>query len=161
MSGVWTQPDNKPSLAFAKAGTVGTVMATYPSGSYRPNGNRPGHIWNGGNHFHQGFYSETMSGFEHAFASHLIYEGMVAEGLTVARAVHDRHQPSSPMTANPFNEPEAGTHYARAMASYATFVACGGFEYDGPAGVIGFAPRLQADNFKTAFTAAEGWGIFQ
>jgi hypothetical protein len=47
------------------------------------------------------------------------------------------------------------------MASYATFLACGGFEYDGPAGVIGFAPRLQADNFKTAFTAAEGWGSFQ
>jgi hypothetical protein len=102
-----------------------------------------------------------MSGFEHAFASHLIYEGMVAEGLTVARAVHDRHQPSSPMKANPFNEPEAGNHYARAMASYATFLACGGFEYDGPAGVIGFAPRLQADNFKAAFTAAEGWGTFQ
>ena len=157
----YEQPENKPSRAFSKAGTAGTVMATYPAGSYRPDGNRPDHLWNGGNHFHQGFYNETMSGFEHAFASHLIYEGMVAEGLTVARAVHDRHQPSSPMKANPFNEPEAGIHYARAMASYATFLACGGFEYDGPAGVIGFAPRLQADNFRTAFTAAEGWGTFR
>jgi hypothetical protein len=101
-----------------------------------------------------------MSGFEHAFASHLIYEGLVAEGLTVARAVHDRHQPRSPKKANPFNEPEAGNHYARAMASYATFLACGGFSYDGPAGSIGFAPRWQTNNFKTAFTAAKGWGSF-
>ena len=157
----YSLPENKPSRAFAKAGTAGTVMATWPAGSYRPDGKRSDHIWTGSNHFHQGFYNETMSGFEHAFASLLIYEGMVAEGLTVARAVHDRHQPSSPMKANPFNEPEAGNHYARAMASYATFLACCGFEYDGPAGMIGFAPRLQADNFKTAFTAAEGWGTFR
>ena len=156
----YAQPENKPSRAFAKAGTAGTVMATWPTGSYRPDGKRPDHIWDGGNKFHQGFYNETMSGFEHAFASHLIYEGMVSEGLVVARAVHDRHQPSSPMKANPFNEPEAGNHYARAMASYATFLAFGGFEYDGPAGLIGFAPRLQAYNFKSAFTAAEGWGSF-
>ena len=46
------------------------------------------------------------------------------------------------------------------MASYVTVLACGGFEYDGPAGVIGFAPRLQADNLKRACTAAEGWGTF-
>ncbi len=154
-------PVNKPSRPFAKAGTSGTLMATWPEGSYRPDGTRPGHPWTAGHHFHQGFYNETMTGFEHAFASHLIYEGMVAEGLTVARAVHDRHQPSSPMKANPFNEPEAGNHYARAMASYATFLACGGFEYDGPAGVIGFAPRLRAGDFKTAFTAARGWGSFR
>jgi non-lysosomal glucosylceramidase len=153
-------PGNKPTRAFSVAGNAGTVMATWPAGSYRPDGNRPGHLWDDENKYHQGFYNETMSGFEHAFASHLIYEGLVAEGLTVARAVHDRHQPSSPMKANPFNEPECGSHYARAMASYATFLACGGFEYDGPGGMIGFAPRLQADNFKTAFTAAEGWGTF-
>ncbi|MEI8038822.1 MAG: GH116 family glycosyl hydrolase [Verrucomicrobiota bacterium] len=157
----YAQPENQPSRAFAKAGNAGTVMATWPAGSYRPDGKRPDHIWTSSNHFHQGFYNETMSGFEHAFASLLIYEGMVAEGLTVARAVHDRHQPSSPMKGNPFNEPEAGNHYARAMASYATFLACGGFEYDGPAGLIGFAPRLQAEHFQTAFTAAEGWGSFR
>ncbi|MEY4488271.1 MAG: hypothetical protein RIQ79_779, partial [Verrucomicrobiota bacterium] len=157
----YARPENKPSRVFAKAGDAGTVMATWPEGSYRPDGTLPGHLWNRENHIHQGFYNETMSGFEHAFAAHLVYEGMVAEGLTVARAVHDRHQPSGPMHGNPFDEPEAGKHYARAMASYSTFLACGGFEYDGPAGMIGFAPRLQADDFKCAFTAAEGWGGFR
>ena len=156
----YASPQNKPSRPFAQAGMAGTLIATWPEGSYRPDGSVPDHPWSAGHHFHQGFYNETMSGFEHAFASHLIYEGMVAEGLTVARAVHDRHQPDSLKKANPFNEPEAGEHYARAMASYATFLAAGGFSYDGPAGSIGFAPRWQADDFKTAFTAAGGWGSF-
>jgi len=156
----YAQPENKPSRPFAQAGMGGTLMATWPEGSYRPDGSIPTHPWSAGHHFHQGFYNETMSGFEHAFASHLIYEGMVAEGLTVARAVHDRHQPDNLKKANPFNEPEAGNHYARAMASYATLLASGGFEYDGPAGMIGFAPRWQAHDFKTPFTAAEGWGSF-
>jgi uncharacterized protein (DUF608 family) len=153
-------PQNKPSRPFAQAGMAGTLVATWPEGSYRPDGSVPDHPWTAGHHFHQGFYNETMTGFEHAFASHLIYEGMVAEGLAVARAVHDRHQPDSPKKANPFNEPEAGEHYARAMASYATLLAAGGFSYDGPAGAIAFAPRWQARDFKTAFTAAEGWGSF-
>ncbi|MCX6939075.1 MAG: GH116 family glycosyl hydrolase [Verrucomicrobia bacterium] len=157
----YSLPENKPARPFSKPGNAGTLMATWPEGSYRPDGKNPDHLWNGGNYFHQGFYNETMSGFEHAYASHLIYEGMVAEGLTVARAIHDRHQPESPTKGNPFNEPEAGNHYARAMASYATFLACAGFEYDGPAGVIGFAPRLGAENFKAAFTAAEGWGAYR
>lgn len=156
----YSQPENKPSRPFSVAGNAGTLMATWPEGSYRPDGKMPGHQWNAGNFFHQGFYNETMSGFEHAFASHLIYEGMVAEGLTVERAIHDRHQPDSPKMGNPFNEPEAGNHYSRAMASYAVFLALSGFDYDGPAGHIGFAPRITPENFKAAFTAAQAWGSF-
>ena len=153
-------PANKPARPFAAAGEAGTIMATFPEGSYRPDGKTPGHVWNLNHYFHQGFYNETMTGFEHAFASHLIYEGMVEEGLRVSRAVHDRHQPSSAQPRNPFNEQEAGAHYARAMASYGVFLALCGFDYDGPAGRISFAPRLRAETFRAPFTAAEGWGAF-
>ena len=37
---------------------------------------------------------------------------------------------------------------------------CRGFEYHGPKGHIGFAPRISPDDFRAAFTAAEGWGTF-
>jgi hypothetical protein len=46
------------------------------------------------------------------------------------------------------------------MASYGVFLAACGFEYHGPEGHMGFAPRIQPEDFKAAFTAAEGWGTF-
>ena len=156
----YDSPENKPSRAFSIAGNAGTVVAAWPEGAYRPDGKFPGHEWNSGNQFHQGFYNETMSGFEHQFASHLIYEGLVSEGLAVERAVHDRHQPNSPKKGNSFDDPEAGHHYARAMASYDVFLAACGFDYNGPAGHLGFVPKLTPENFKAAFTASEGWGSF-
>ena len=46
------------------------------------------------------------------------------------------------------------------MASYGVFLAACGYEYHGPKGHLGFAPRLTPEAFRAAFTAAEGWGAF-
>ena len=73
------------------------------------------------------------------------------------RAIHDRYHGSR---RNPWNEVECGDHYARAMASYGVYLAACGYEYHGPKAHIGFAPRLTPEDFKCAFTAAEGWGTY-
>jgi hypothetical protein len=102
-----------------------------------------------------GYFNECMNGFEYQAAGHMIWEGMLTEGLAVTRAVHDRYHPSR---RNPWNEVECGDHYARSMASYGVYLAACGFEYHGPKGHLGFQPRLKPEQYKAAFTTAEGWG---
>ena len=104
-----------------------------------------------------GYFNECMNGFEYQVASHAVWEGLVMEGLAITRMVHDRYHPAR---RNPWNEVECGDHYARSMASYGIFMAACGFEYNGPQGHLGFAPRLTPENFRAPFTAAEGWGTF-
>ena len=35
-----------------------------------------------------------------------------------------------------------------------------GYEYRGPDGYLSFAPRLNPNKFRAAFTSAVGWGSF-
>jgi len=85
----------------------------------------------------------------------MLWEGMVDEALAIVRAVHERYDGTK---HNPWNEVECGDHYARALASWGCLIGAAGFVYDGPAGAIGFAPRMTPGDFKAFFTAAEGWG---
>ena len=103
------------------------------------------------------YFNECMNGFEYQVAGHMIWEGMVDEGLAVTRAIHDRYHATR---RNPYNEVECGDHYARSMASHGVFLAACGFDVPRPEGHIGFAPRLTPEDFRRAFTAAEGWGTF-
>ena len=98
-----------------------------------------------------------MSGFEHQVAAHMIAEGMVQEGLAITRVIHDRYRAD---LRNPWNEVECSDHYARAMASYGSFISMCGFEHNGPRQTIGFSPRMNPENFRAAFTSAEGWGTY-
>ena len=100
-----------------------------------------------------------MTGFTYQAAAHMISEGLAIEGLALCRAIHDRYA-ESPLRRNPFNEIEYGNHYTRAMSSYGAYIGASGFEYHGPKGQIGFAPKLNPDKFRGAFTAAEGWGTY-
>ena len=137
---------NRPGRPYALPGDGGLIMATNPKGLTDAFGNVQD--------WQYGYFNECMSGFEHQAASHMIAEGLVTEGFAVTRAIHDRYHAKR---RNPYNEVECSDHYARAMASYGSFISLCGFTYHGPSGHLGLAPRLSGD-FKAAFTAAEGWG---
>ena len=132
-----------PERWFALPGEPGLFTCTWPKSPYLKEGVR--------------YREEVWTGIEYQVAGHMVWENMVPEALAICRGVEDRYAPAK---HNPFNEIECGDHYARAMASWGVYTALAGFEYHGPKGHIGFAPRITPENFRAAFTAAEGWGSF-
>lgn len=144
---------NKPGRWYAMPGEAGLLMCTFP----RADWNYDKAAGRGPN-WAAGYFNECMNGFEYQVAGHMIWEGLIQEGLAITRAVHDRYHPAR---RNPWNEVECGDHYARSMASYGVFIAACGFEYHGPQKHLGFAPRLSPEDFRSAFTAAEGWGSYR
>jgi len=46
------------------------------------------------------------------------------------------------------------------MASWSVLLALAGYEYHGPQGYLAFSPKITPENFRAAFTAAQGWGSF-
>lgn len=144
---------HKPGRWYALPGEAGLLMCTFPrrDWDYAKAKGEGQAAWAAM------YFNECMAGFEHQVAGHMLWEGLLLEGLAIERAVHDRYHASR---RNPWNEVECGDHYARSMASYGVYLAAGGYEYDGPNGQLGFAPRLAPEDFRCAFTVAEGWGSF-
>lgn len=135
---------------YALAGEGGMVMNTNPLNEDKPYGDNVS--------WQLGYFHECMSGFEHQVAAHMMAEGMVEESLVLTRSIHDRHHAAK---RNPYNEIECSDHYARAMASYGTFISDCGFRYHGPKGFMSFDPKISPANFKAPFTSALGWGTFR
>ncbi|RKX38627.1 MAG: hypothetical protein DRP64_15415, partial [Verrucomicrobia bacterium] len=147
----WT-PDTGPYSKMYKPGRwfvmpegqAGLLTTTWPSGSFKPGA--------------MSYKSEIWSGIEYQVANEMIWEDMVTEGLSIIKGIDERYQPP---VHNPYNEVECGDHYARAMASWGAYLALAGFDYHGPKGEITFAPKFFKDNYKAAFTLAEGWIQFE
>jgi uncharacterized protein (DUF608 family) len=144
---------NKPGRWYADKDQGGLLMCTFPRSDWsydKAKGKGPD--------WAAGYFNEAMTGFEHQVAAHMLWEGLAPEALAIERAIAERYQGDR---RNPWNEIENGSHYGRAMASYGVFLAASGYDYDGPRRHLGFAPKLTPDDFKVAFTAAEGWGSYQ
>lgn len=131
-----------PERWFASKGDAGLFTCTWPRSRHLgPKSTR--------------YRDEIWTGIEYQVAGHLAWEGMLTEALAICRAIHERYHPRR---FNPWNEIECGDHYARALASWGVLTGLAGFEYHGPAGHLGFAPRITPGDFRCAFTGAEGWG---
>ncbi|MCC7145255.1 MAG: hypothetical protein IT443_02285 [Phycisphaeraceae bacterium] len=105
------------------------------------------------------YSDEVWTGIEYQVASHLIYEGLVEEGLAIAGAVRHRYDGRR---RNPYDELECGHHYARALASWGMLLAMSGFRYDAVAKTLHLAPRLPAGSkaLRCIFTTGSAWGTF-
>ncbi|MFO1055313.1 MAG: GH116 family glycosyl hydrolase [Planctomycetota bacterium] len=133
-----------PERWFARPGEAGLFTCTWPKSKHM--GARSVR-----------YRDEIWTGIEYQVASHMAHQGMVTEALAICRGIHERYHPRK---HNPWNEIECGDHYARSLASWGVLVALSGFEYHGPRGRIAFAPRITPEDFRCAFTAAEGFGTF-
>ncbi|MFQ6132504.1 MAG: GH116 family glycosyl-hydrolase [Armatimonadota bacterium] len=143
---------------FVDDDDAGMQMITWPRGG------RPA--------THTRYADEVMTGFEYAAAAAMVQADMLREGFAVVRAISDRYDgrlrtgltgagtASWGYSGNPFGDDECGKFYARAMSVWSLLLACQGFIYDGPAGLIGFKPVWRPDDHASFFTGAQGWGLF-
>ena len=134
-----------PSLlrVYALNDEAGLILCTWPKGG------RPG--------YPVIYTDEVWCGIEYQVASHMIYEGMIEEGLSLVMGTRRRHRGDR---RNPWDEFECGHHYARSMASYALLLALSGFGYSAPEKRIAFSPKIFQDEFRVFFSVASGWGLY-
>jgi uncharacterized protein (DUF608 family) len=103
------------------------------------------------------YYAEVMTGFEYSTAAHMIYAGMVREGVECIRNIRSRYDGEK---RNPWDEAECGHHYARAMAAWSGLLALSGFQYDAPSASVVAVPRSADPKFRCFWSTATGWGTF-
>ena len=144
----------KPHRYYSVDGEGGVIMCSFPKGGadQAPGINKA--KWE---RVTVGYFSEMWTGQEYLLASLLIDAGMVEEGLAIIKCIDERYAPEK---RNPYSDIEYGNHYTRAMSGYAPFISITGFVYDANKQSIGFNPKFHADNFKSAFITASGWGSF-
>lgn len=101
------------------------------------------------------YSDEVWTGIEFQVAAHMIYEGLVEEGLAIVKGVVDRYDGAR---RNPWDEVECGHHYARALASWSVLQALAGYRYSAKDQSLTFAPQVNVDDFRCFFAAGSGWG---
>jgi hypothetical protein len=121
----------------------GVVIATYPLGK-RSEIPFP-------------YYGEIWTGMDYQFAASLAFEGMMTEALNVVESTRRRFDGER---RNPWNEPECGHHYARALASWACFAAWSGFRYSAPERELTLMPRTRRQSFSCFWSVPSGWGSY-
>ena len=85
------------------------------------------------------------TGVELAFASFLIYEGLMEEALKVVKSVESRYRRAGLY----WNHQECGGHYYRAMSAWTILNACLGLTINQDK--LGFAPKIQDKEYKILF----------
>jgi non-lysosomal glucosylceramidase len=102
------------------------------------------------------YFAEAWTGLEYSTAALMLYQGMAERGVQCIAEVRKRYDG---VRRNPWDEPECGHHYARAMASWSGMLAMSGFRYAGAERRVVAAPRARTP-FRSFWSAGPGWGTF-
>jgi uncharacterized protein (DUF608 family) len=102
------------------------------------------------------YFAEVMTGFEYTAATHMLYAGMVRQGLECISDIRERYDGER---RNPWDEAECGHHYARAMAAWSGVLALSGFHYHGARQSLSFVPKTSLDEFRCVWSNGTGWGV--
>ena len=127
---------------FALNGEAGAIMCDYPNGCEKPV-------------IPITYCEECMTGFEYMLAGLLAKHGYADRAVDVVRAIRARYDGKK---RNPYNEMECGSHYVRALSSFALLPIYSGFSFDLARERIGFAPIEQADVNRFAWFCGSAWG---
>ena len=130
---------SNPTRAFAVNDEAMVVVGTYPHGIPDDPCMR---------------FFENWTGVEYALSTNLVFAGFTEHAVEVVEAVRNRFDGKK---RNPFDEPEAGRHYARAMAAWSVPVALTGFGYDAVSMRLRFA-RPSALPARWFFSTGRCWG---
>jgi hypothetical protein len=84
----------------------------------------------------------------------MIYENQTENGLKCIKSIRDRFDG---LKRNPFDEPECGHHYARAMASWAAVIALSEFQYSGVSQSMTFTSKPG----RYFWSNGSAWGLCQ
>jgi uncharacterized protein (DUF608 family) len=104
------------------------------------------------------YYAEAWTGMEYSSAATMMYAGLQREGIACVEAVRARYDGER---RNPWNEPECGHHYARAMSAWSSVLALSGFRYHGGTRHVSVAPLGAPARFRSFWSTATGWGEFE
>jgi Glycosyl-hydrolase family 116, catalytic region len=103
------------------------------------------------------YYQEAWTGIEYLVGSQMIFSGMAEEGVRCIENVRRRFDGER---RNPWDEPECGHHYARAMSAWSGILAVSGFSYHGANRAVIARPRMGPTVFRSFWSTATGWGWF-
>ncbi len=134
---------------YAMPGEGGLITCTFPRGGAENAAGKGKDSWAAA------YFNACMSGFEYQAAANMIAEGLVEQGLSVVKRIHERY---SARNRNPYNEVECSDHYGRAMASFGAYIALTGMQIDSPNHIVQIAPKINGGKARCAFVDAHGWG---
>ncbi len=103
------------------------------------------------------YFAEAWTGMEYLVGSQMIFAGMVEQGIQCIENVRRRFDGER---RNPWDEPECGHHYARAMSAWSGVLALSGFSYHARDRAAILRPRIELAEFRSIWSTPGGWGSF-